>query len=482
MLFDQVIQTLENKCLLDKARPVLVGVSGGPDSLCLLDLFQRSGYPLVVAHFNHRLRAEAGEDARFVGEVAARMGLPFALGEGDVRAYAAQKALSIEEAARILRYGFLFEQARRAEAQAVAVAHTADDQVETMLMHWLRGAGLSGLKGMTYRSTGHAWDARLPLVRPLLGAWREEILAYCRERGLQPHFDQTNLDTTYFRNRLRHELIPSLEGYNPRFRQVLLRTAQSLAGDYDVLEQVLQAAWQDCLAGQGSGAVALWRPPLQKLLPGLQRGILRRAMALLRPGLPDVDFDTVERALAFLAQPTLSGQMDLSNGLRIFDQGEKVFLADWQADLRDPAWPQVAPGKLLELNVPGRAALEGGWSLSASLVEVSPELRAAVAANGDPLQAWLDFDPGDGPLAVRGRRPGDRFEPLGMGGHSIKLSDYFINVKLAERARGCWPLILLKGEIAWVAGYRIAHPFRLTDTSRRGLHLRLLREEAQLRV
>jgi tRNA(Ile)-lysidine synthase len=202
---------LREECKLDKDQPILVGVSGGPDSLCLLSRLHEAGWRVIAAHFNHHLRTEAAEEAAAVEELAARMQVAFVGGAADVRQYAAERKLSIEAAARDLRYRFLFEQARRDAAQAVAVGHTADDQVETVLMHFLRGAGLNGLKGMQYRSFLREYDVALPLVRPLLDMWRADTAAYCVEHGLSPHYDASNESTDFLRNRLRNELIPLLE-------------------------------------------------------------------------------------------------------------------------------------------------------------------------------------------------------------------------------------------------------------------------------
>ena len=158
-------------------------------------------------------------------KLAEEMKLPFVSESADVRGYAEEHKLSLEEAARMLRYRFLFAQARAHRAGAVAVGHTADDQVETILMHFLRGAGLAGLKGMAGRTLLPEFDREIPLVRPILHLWRHETEAYCREHDLQPVHDPSNTDETYFRNRLRHSLIPELEKYNPRFKETLLRTA-----------------------------------------------------------------------------------------------------------------------------------------------------------------------------------------------------------------------------------------------------------------
>ena len=163
---------------------LVVGVSGGADSVCLLDSLHRLGLPLVAAHFDHGLRDESKEDACRVEALVKDMGLPFQQARKDVRALAAREGLSIEEAARKARYRFLFDTARSHQAQAVAVAHTADDQVETVLMHLLRGAGLGGLKGISSRLVIPEWDENLPLVRPLLGVWRSETEAWCAEKKL----------------------------------------------------------------------------------------------------------------------------------------------------------------------------------------------------------------------------------------------------------------------------------------------------------
>src|SRR5512143_2120761 len=157
---------LLDQCGLDPQKPLLAGVSGGPDSLCLLDILHSAGYPVIVAHFNHHLRPEADEEAASVAGLAQDLGLAFVTDSADVNKYAAENSLSLEEAARLLRYRFLFRVARERSAQAVAVGHTADDQVETILMHFLRGAGLAGLKGMEVRTHLPVFDAGIPLVRP----------------------------------------------------------------------------------------------------------------------------------------------------------------------------------------------------------------------------------------------------------------------------------------------------------------------------
>jgi len=472
----RLLHILQQDCQLDTTRPVLIGVSGGPDSLCLLDLMWRFGYPLLVAHLNHGLRLEAGEDAQAVQEAAQTRGLPFLLEEADIDAFAHHHALSIEEAARKVRYQFLFEQARQHQAQAVAVAHTADDQVETILMHLLRGAGLSGLKGMSYLSQPNPWSDKIALVRPLLGVFRNEIMDYCNEQDLRPVFDHSNLDLTYFRNRIRRELIPVLETYNSAIKSQLCRTAQTLASDDQVLELLTNVAWSDCCLEHGSSGVALKVYPLLIQPLGIQRRLVRRAISLLRPGLRDIDFSSIDRTLTFIRQSTRSAQLDLINGLRLLREGERVWVTNWEGALPTTDWPQIEnpPQPLL---VPGRVDLKAKWHLQAEYVEDVQMAIALAVDNADPFRAWINIDIRDvqPSISIRPPIPGDRFQPLGMDGHQVKVSDFFINVKMPRRARKNWPLVCLGNVIVWIPGYRISHQHRLTANSTHGIYLHLFK-------
>jgi len=468
---------LLDECQLEPTRKVLIGVSGGPDSLCLLDVLTQLGYPLVVAHFNHQLRPEAQLEAEQVRRFAESHGLSFVMGERDVLSFAREQRLSLEEAARVARYRFLFEQTEESGAQAVAVAHTADDQVETVLMHLLRGSGLAGLKGMSSRATPNSWSQTIPLVRPLLGIWRSEVLAYCEERGLKPLIDPSNLDRTIFRNRLRHELIPFLESYNPSVREAVWRTARVLAGEAEILEEVVQKAWWRCGAAAGPGYVSFDRQALQAEPVPVQRHLFRRAIATLRPGLRDIGFDAVERALIFLAAPARSAQIDLIAGLRLLFEPGRLWVADRESVLPLAGLPKMPVGVELPIEVPGVLCLEEGWILFCETLSDLEAGRRQAETNLDLYQAWVSLDSLAAPMTLRTRRDGDRFQPLGMAESSMKLSDFMINVKIPRRCRHTWPLVCSRGEIVWVPGYRVGHAFRLTQSTRQAVYLCLRLEE-----
>ena len=475
-MLENLGQILAFDCQLDKSYPVVVGVSGGPDSLCLLHRMRTSGYKIIVAHFDHGLRLESAQDAQQVEQLSKELGLEFEVGREDTGAYASEKGLSIEEAARERRYTFLYKISEKYQAQAVAVGHNADDQVETILMHLLRGAGLDGLRGMQMRSLGTGWSQTTPLVRPLLSTWREEILAYCEQHDLEPVFDRSNLDTTYFRNRLRHELLPNLESYNPQVKAQLWRMAVTLTGDQQVIAQHVDAAWAKALVELAPSHLAIKRQLFLNEKVGIQRRLLRRALTHLRPGLRDLDFATVERAIGAIVKPPASGQCDLVAGLRLLVEKDQVWLAGWEAQLPVPAdWPQVSAGETINLRPPGEISLGTNWRLKIHKIEVlDKEIN-----KGDPFQAWLAAELLGDTLLIRGRLPGDRFAPLGMDGHSLKLSDFLTNEKLPKRARDGWPMVCAEDEIVWIPGIRPSHRFRVTETTREMVHLHLIRQDGK---
>ncbi len=472
-MFENLGAIMQDACRLTKDRPIVAGVSGGADSLTLLDALVSAGYKVVVAHLNHKLREESQNDANAVERLAARMNLLSCIESIDVNAYAREHTLSIEEAAREVRYRFLFEQAHKYNAQAVAVGHTADDQVETVLMHFLQGAGLSGLKGMTYRTILPPYDGKIPLVRPLLNLWHEDTVVYCAMKRLHPHEDVTNSDLSYLRNRLRHLLIPVLETYNPRFREALWRTSQTLAADHEILAEIVDEAWNSALAESGNGYLGFHAEKFASFPVGVQRSLARRACQSLCATWRDMDFETITRLTAFISTPDRSSSLDLPHGLYSFVEEGIAYLSARDAD-PPGRWPQ-ALSDILPAPIPGRVNLPGEWTLVSELWEIPALARERIQKNDDPYQVWLDADKLSGPLSLRSRRPGDRFEPYGMDGHTMKLSDFFINVKLPQRARESWPLLCMDNTIVWVPGYRPAHSFRVVESTRRLVYFKLAR-------
>ncbi len=420
------------------------------------------------------LRPEADKEASAVKQIAARWKLPFLIESADVRGHAQAEGLAIEEAARLLRYGFLFAQARRLQAQAVAVGHTADDQVETVLMHMIRGAGLAGLKGMSYRSLLSTFDAEIPIVRPLLGVWREETVAYCSANGLSPHYDPSNDSLDFLRNRLRHILIPTLETYNPKFRDALWRTSQALAADYAVLAGALDSEWQKSLIQRHADYIMLDLSYLASCAVGIQRHLIRRAAEGLLPG-HETTYAAMERASDFVADAART-RADLGGGLSLFREGRTLYVARAGTELPFDRWPQMPAQKdAMQVEWPGQVELSGGWKFSAEKWRLPALAWEQANQNSDPFQVWLGAEGLPDQLELRVRVDGDIFTPLGLKGHTQKLSDFFTNEKLPQRARARWPLLCAGNQIIWVPGYRPAESFKLEKSSRSVVYFSVVR-------
>jgi tRNA(Ile)-lysidine synthase len=457
---------------LKKDEQILVGVSGGPDSLCLLDLLHKNGYSVIVAHLNHGLRPESGDEAHRVEEVAVSYGFPFVLEECNILALSEATGKSLEHMAREARYGFLFRQASVADAQAVLVGHNADDQVETVLMHFLQGAGMTGLMGMKKITLPNPWSEVIPLIRPLLMTWRSQILDYCRDNNLDPIFDSSNQDTEYFRNRIRHELIPYLESYVPGVRVRLLQMADVFETDYKFLHEYIDRAREDCLEICGDGYVPFDAICFNKQPLSLRRHLVRWAISTLREDVRELDYDAIERALSVAKSVSQSGQQDLVMGIRAYLEDGVFYLASWEADLPQVQWPQISHEVIIE--APGHVELSNGWYLIVKPIVNGESVQEQVSTNPDPYRAWVDVGDQLTSLKVRGRRAGDMFVPLGMGGKSKKLSDFMIDQKIPKRARECWPLVCLGDEIIWVPGVRQSHEFKLGPKTEQVIYLQLI--------
>jgi tRNA(Ile)-lysidine synthase len=482
----QVRRTIENHGLLVQGDGVVVGVSGGPDSLCLLHVLLRLreayGLRLHVAHLHHGARGvDADADAEFVAALAAEWELSVTVERRDVPTLAREHGLAFEEAARRVRYAFLAQVAGEVGAGKIAVGHNADDQAETVLMHFLRGTGLAGLRGML--PVTPITDYRLldpflldqpishpVIIRPLLEVPRAEIERYCIDQGLTPRFDRSNLDTTYFRNRLRHELLPLLETYNPNVRARLCHTAAVVAADYELLDRMRDQAWAEVVREERDAAVVFDRAAWRALPVALQRATLRWAAYRLRRSLRDVDFVHVENARRVGLTGETGAEATLPMGLALTVGYDTLTVGDAGDAGPPPDEPLLWSADPLPVRVPGATHLpQSEWMLQA---EVLGNWDAAqVAANPDPWTAYFDADVLAEPLVLRPRRRGDRFRPQGMGGHSVKLSAFLINLKVPRAWRDHVPLLVAGGEIAWVCGRRGGEKVAVGPGARRVVRL-----------
>jgi tRNA(Ile)-lysidine synthase len=447
------------------AGPFVVGVSGGADSLALLHALLSivPAGQITVAHLDHGLRPESAAESVIIRDQAAAWGVAFVGGLAPVAELAAAAGQGIEEAGRQARYRFLAQVARERGA-AVLTAHHADDQVETVLMHILRGSGLAGLRGMLPAGRLPE-DPDIWLLRPLLGASRAEIEQYCRDHDLHPVEDASNRDTTYFRNRLRHDVIPLLETVSPQIGQHLQHLAATVTADYALLQQLSDVAMVDVTLDRGPGWILLDRTLWQGLPLSIRRSILRTAHRHCDPAGRDLGFASLEGARAAAEAPRSGQQAHLPGGVIVYVLPKELFLT------ADPSLlPVLAPqvGKPVALPVPGRVKLNEGWFVEATVVNA----RDARASRDfrDPWTAYVAVE-SQTPLLIRGRRRGERMQPLGMGGRHTSIKEIMIDRKIPAHLRQRWPVVVAGDQIVWLVGQVVDERFRAGETAARVVRL-----------
>ena len=447
--------------------PLVISVSGGPDSLTLLDILARfiPAERLVVAHLDHGLRpASAGEAAAVAREAAAR-GLRYRGERAPLAGAPRPTGVSPEAAGRAARYDFLARVAEDAGAAAAVVGHNADDQAETVLLHLLRGAGAAGLRGMS-SAAPLPGRPELWLLRPLLGVPRSAIEAYCQEAGLRPAVDESNADPTFTRNRIRHELLPLLATYNPQIAQRLRETAAISAAEDDLLATLEDRAWDNMAVVVIAGSATLPRDRWQRQPLALRRRLLRRAVVACLSAPADIGFQAIEAARRLAEAPTSGGRASLPGGV-VMDVGY-VTLAFHRGIAASPDGPQLTLRVVLALPVPGAVALAGGWRLTAELLP-TPDLTAIVA-NDDPWTAYAALPP-TAALMVRPRKPGEHMRPLGLGG-TTKLREVMIDRKIPAAARALWPVVATSEHPIWLPGHVLDDRARIQPDSARVVRLR----------
>jgi len=417
-VLERVLKTISRYSMLAPGDRVMVAVSGGPDSVCLLHVLREAGVDVAgVAHFNHKLRGEESEeDERFVAALAEKLALPFYRAASDLR----EVRGNLEQAARRARVEFFRSLIRDGAANRVATGHTRDDQAETVLFRFLRGSGLAGLAGIhPVTSDG--------FIRPFLAVTRAEVCDYLHSRKIVWREDSSNRETRFARNRIRHELLPLLaREWNPKIGDSLAHLA-----DLAYEEERWWAATLD-QAGSEISAEKLASAPR-----AMARRSVRRAIAKAKGDLRGVEFEHVERIIELAAKPTGAGRIRLPGMLitRSFD---------WLHFAKPGVEPMTEPVCLI---IPGTYADPGG--LGSIRFEVQPTVASGCANLRLELAARMK---------LRAWRPGDHYRPVGKS-RDQKIREMFQSARVPSWQRRSWPIVELEGKILWARGFGAAAEF-----------------------
>ncbi|NPU84573.1 MAG: tRNA lysidine(34) synthetase TilS [Syntrophaceae bacterium] len=451
----RISRTIDRHAMIGDGERVLVAVSGGADSVALLEalcrLAGRRKWTLSAAHLNHGLRGmEADRDESFVRTLAHRTGVPLACRRLEPGSLRERQGRSLEEAARDARYGFLRDAAESSGAGRIALGHHRGDQAETVLMNLIGGAGIDGLKGMLPVRDGL-------YVRPLLFTPRREIDEFLEREGLPFREDATNRDQRFLRNRIRRDLLPHLAArYNRRTEEGLARLADIARRENDFLERAVREALERLGLERTGSPVEMVLDDLAGLHPALRYRIVKTLLDGLAAG-RRVGHGHAEAVLALAEGLRPQGVLHLPGGVTAVREYGRLLL-----------WTRVPENAGYEypVAVPGRIAIpEAGCRLHVSLADPPWETGTGRVALFDAEKVAL-------PLAVRAARPGDRIRPLGLGG-TKKLQDVFTDRKVPRSRRSVAPVLEDRGGILWVAGICRDDRARVTEETQHALRVEI---------
>jgi len=463
MLFKQVNRIIDHYHLLEKDDRLIVGVSGGVDSMVLLHLLNayREGFnlSLIVAHINHGFRPEESEkEAELVKKESERLGLPFEYGQFNVREFQRGKGFSPQDAARRIRFHFFNHLLQKHHAQKIALGHNADDQVETVLLRLLRGSGLEGLKGMLPIREGK-------VIHPLLGVWREEIEAFALGKKIPFLIDSSNLKKEYLRNKLRLILIPLIEKeYQVKFKKILLKTSTLLREENDYLEKEAIGAFQKIIKEEKE-TLSFKFSEYESLHRAIRWRVIRKVLEEIysrEKGMDQGDWLDVHKIYEKLQRPSSSFILELPLGGRVEKRYDLVLLGKGEV--------KSFPPFEVELLSPSRTFIE---EIGKEVVIEEMNRDQFKEYSGPSHTALMDYESLQFPLRMRNFRPGDRFQPLGVKG-TQKLKDFFIDHKIPNFERPEVPLLTSGGVIAWVVGYRIDERVKITEKTKKVLKVKIV--------
>jgi tRNA(Ile)-lysidine synthase len=452
-MIERVKKTIERFGMVERGDHILVAVSGGMDSVSLLHVLmalrERLDIELTVCHLNHSLRGEESlRDEEFARRLASDLGLAFEVRREDVKSIARERKGSLQEVARAVRYAFFEETAQRVGAEKVALGHTNDDNAETVLMRFIKGSSITGLRGIP--------PLRGRYIRPLIETERRAVEEFIKDKGIRYVEDSSNRTMNYLRNRIRGELIPFIEErYNPNLRETLNRMASVIARDDDYLTSQAERMRHDVVVERGEGKVILDGVRLAALPDALMLRLFIAEMAQLYEYPVDITSHHLKAMAGIVRGSAPNASVNLPGGLRLVREYGRIILTRGCSEE-----PIELEG---ELKIPGTTRIEEiAARFETSLLENLPSSRK----NDDRRTVYFAYDALTFPIVIRGFRAGDRLIPLGMKGHK-KLKDIFIDLKVPRSQRYRTPLLVSGDDIIWVAGVKQSEIGKVVETTKR---------------
>ncbi len=473
-LIKTVEGTIRAYSMIEPGDSVLVCVSGGPDSVALLyiilSLAQRFSLRVGVAHLNHCLRQkDSDDDAEFVAFLARKFDLPCYIKKEDVNKYRHEKKLSLEEAARIVRYRFFESVAEKYIFNKIALGHNADDNAELVIMHLLRGSGPLGISGIPPVRDGK-------IIRPLMKLTKSEILEFLTINELKFVLDKSNFDERYLRNRIRHRLIPHLKSsYNKKIVETINRFASIVSSEEEWVDDLINSMFNKFVLTAENNSVALSIFSINELHIAARRRIIRKAIAEIKGNLRRISFSHIDSIISLLNSGPASGYIDLPDRIRIKRDGDIITFLREKGALRDLHKESSDKNKLsfeyrilkpeagFKEEISPNSLLIKELGLKINFFEINIKNLSDIYRTGHNV-AFFDMDKLCFPLVVRNVRPGDRFQPFGMSG-TQKVKKYFINNKITRIQRDRCPILLSQEKIIWVVGYRIDDCFKVKQST-----------------
>lgn len=451
MIFEKVLSTINKHELIQKGDKIVVGLSGGPDSVCLLHILSRLKEELdleiYAAHLNHQIRGiEAQKDAFYISKLCEEMGITFFIKSINVPEYCEKNGVSIEEGARKLRYEMFYEIKNNTRANKIAIGHNLNDQAETILMRMMRGTGLQGLKGIEYIRDG-------VIIRPILDIERNDIEEYCKQNKLNPRIDKTNLESIYTRNKIRLELIPYMkDNFNSNIIESIVRMGNSLRSDNDYIESEALIKFNE-VSKINSDSVELNLKPYVNLHNSMKVRILRNAIKHILGDTNFIDQRHIDDIIELEDESKIDKVINLPRGIYVYRKKNSIILTNKEIVIEEIEFCY---------NIPSNGFIkvkEIGTVIETQVVSIDKYKRS----KSDKSCKWFDFNKIKGGIVVRNRRSGDKIK---LSGGSKKIKDLFIDIKIPKEDRCKVPVIADDQGILSVGNFRNSENYKIDEETK----------------